>query len=498
MEKIKKFLLGFSFLFSLTSCQFIFGGSTSSSDKPSANDKPETVSVYSFNDLHGSYEDAQSLNEPGWARLDHAIKNDPDYDPETSVILCCGDLFQGGYLAHEDRTLGNRLMEDMNVDCMIVGNHEFDWGTDVLKALAEDTEIPYLGCNILSDDKGEKPSFLKGSQILDKGGVRYGIIGAIGPNQESSISAGKLGDFNFSNDLIYVQNELEDLRKAKCDIILMGIHASEDDEYVEAATRMWDYTSISGIFGGHTHQFKSLMVNDTPYVQAGGNTCGYTKMVFKLDEVRATKRTYVNLSSKSDIYNIPESELNQDMIGHLDKANRDHPEGNVKLSHFNGDFDSYRELNKFVPDAMMYTAKKYQWKQANELIAVHNLAGIRSSIPSGDVTQKILFKVSPFDNKVKVIQNVPGYKLSSLFGSVENKHKTSYYAYSTETDTMFSSNKTYDVITIDFVCEGTYWTRLNIDSPQFDLVEGGYFIRESFVEFLQTQPVFNASDYYPY
>ena len=85
----------------------------SASSKDTSGNKPKTVTVFSINDIHGSLEpyiDPDYGNkELGIARLAYAIKNDEDYDPNTSIILSSGDSWQGGYLAHEDRSLTDKL-----------------------------------------------------------------------------------------------------------------------------------------------------------------------------------------------------------------------------------------------------------------------------------------------------------------------------------------------------------------------------------------------------
>ena len=70
----------------------------SASSKDTSLNKPKTVTVFSINDIHGSlepYVDPDYGNkELGIARLAYAIKNDEDYDPNTSIILSSGDAWQ--------------------------------------------------------------------------------------------------------------------------------------------------------------------------------------------------------------------------------------------------------------------------------------------------------------------------------------------------------------------------------------------------------------------
>ena len=95
--------------------------------------KPEIITIFSINDLHGSIKEYPYQKELGLAKLEYAIKHDIDYDPETSIIISCGDSWQGGYLSHEEKTITDSLLSKMGVECMVLGNHEFDWGLETIR-----------------------------------------------------------------------------------------------------------------------------------------------------------------------------------------------------------------------------------------------------------------------------------------------------------------------------------------------------------------------------
>lgn len=170
----------------------------------------------------------------------------------------------------------------------------------------------------------------------------------------------------------------------------------------------------------------------------------------------------------SKYHSIDDSLLNQEIVNTIAAKSVEYS-SDTKLCEFVGDFNTYAEMNRFVPMMMLTAMENYGWKKTNKIMALHNLAGIRSSLPSGDITRELLFKVSPFDNALKVIQNVPGSQLSNVLGTIEDNHKSGYYAYMVEDDLSFNASLTYDVITIDYVSEGSYWTRNLGSLPQKNL-----------------------------
>ena len=472
-----------------------------SNNKSSVNqstDKPASVTVFSVNDIHGSlekYNDPDYGNkELGIARLSYAIKQDSDYDPNTSIIISSGDSWQGGYLAHEERTLTDKLLGERGVVSRAIGNHEFDFGLKTREELSKVAPYPYLGLNIV-DSKGEIPSFLKKSAIIEKGGVRYGIRGVIDSGIESTIKAGNRGQYTFSDSRNLISAEADYLLSQGCDLVLLSAHADCKSRYVQAIGNTFDSSKISGIFGGHSHRFQNETVGKLPYVQGSSNSRGYCKRTFSLSTKKATSRRYVEAK---DCYNVADSLLEKDILDELDDANKKHPTHN--LATFSDTFSKGGELNRFVPQVRINRAKKQnlgEEKTKRKLVGIHNLGGIRSSIPKGTRTEKELFKFSPFDNLVLVSKSVKGSEIRNSIGSDTAYGVTGNYCYYVEGKSSISSNDLYDVITIDFVATGSYWRGtepfINLNQDGSELV-----IRDRYKNYFRSlgdNPTISSADY---
>ena len=432
--------------------------------------KPEIITVFSINDLHGSIKEYPYQKELGLAKLEYAIKHDIDYDPETSIIISCGDSWQGGYLSHEEKTITDSLLSKMGVECMVLGNHEFDWGLETIRNLREQSPFPYLACNIKDPYGGSVHDLSDSSTIIEKKGAKIGIIGAMGPNEESSISTSALENYTFSEDLNLIQAEVTKLNNAGCDLVILGAHDSvKNSDYLDQVGNRFSTSDIQGIFGAHDHKFivDTAGSHSIPFAEGGSNSKGYCKMTFSLKTKKALEVKMVK-DAYSKYHSIDDSLLNQEIVNTIAAKSVEYS-SDTKLCEFVGDFNTYAEMNRFVPMMMLTAMENYGWKKTNKIMALHNLAGIRSSLPSGDITRELLFKVSPFDNALKVIQNVPGSQLSNVLGTIEDNHKSGYYAYMVEDDLSFNASLTYDVITIDYVSEGSYWKRNLGSLPQKNL-----------------------------
>ena len=424
--------------------------------------KPKEMTVYSINDLHGSLDFDKNNSELGIARLKYAIEHDSDYNPDTSIILCGGDSWQGGYYSFVDKPVTANLLDKLGVKAMAIGNHEWDWGVSTMQELQTYSSFPHLACNIIDKSTSKQVSWaVPSTSILTPGGLKLGVIGAIGVGQESDIKKSIVEGYTFSADKVYIENEVTKLQKDNCDLIVMLIHDSPNsgNNYISSIATI---PGISGIFGAHTHQFEQQLVGSLPFVQAGSNSKGYAKIVFNVQTKSYKRFSYSNCYSQYN--NVSEDKLDQEILKIL-KDEEETYEGNKGMGiYFDSTFSRYNHLYKWVTKAMIFQAQRQRWGSSfsgNELIAIHNPSGIRNNIPAGEVTRNILFKASPFNNNVVVVENVSGSDVIKFMGNdlSGRTNITEYEAYCTETDTPVSVSKTYDVVIIDYLSCQSYFLR---------------------------------------
>jgi 2',3'-cyclic-nucleotide 2'-phosphodiesterase/3'-nucleotidase len=156
---------------------------------------PDTVciSILHTTDLHGhilptSDYDGNS-DRGGLARCATQIRRWQRENPN-SILLDVGDVYQG-----TDVSLRNKgaLMIDMlnhlEYDAWVVGNHEFDWGMECFERVLQQSNMPVLAANMLMDGKlaGEFPDakhpFAKIQPFILKeiAGIKIAIVGITTP-----------------------------------------------------------------------------------------------------------------------------------------------------------------------------------------------------------------------------------------------------------------------------------------------------------------------------
>jgi len=91
-----------------------------------------------------------------------------------SILLSAGDMIQGDNWANLFQ--GKSVIELMNAlefDEMVVGNHEFDFGQDVLKQRILEARFPILGANV------EGLDLLKPYIVKEIAGIKVAIAGIV-------------------------------------------------------------------------------------------------------------------------------------------------------------------------------------------------------------------------------------------------------------------------------------------------------------------------------
>ena len=91
-----------------------------------------------------------------------------------TLLLAAGDMIQGANWAN--MFLGEsviELMNEMRFDAMALGNHEFDFGVDVLKKRISEARFPVLCANV------EGLDMVKPFTIREINGVKIAVIGVV-------------------------------------------------------------------------------------------------------------------------------------------------------------------------------------------------------------------------------------------------------------------------------------------------------------------------------
>ena len=174
------------------------------------------LTILYTNDFHSAFEAIPAYWLPGSPRLGGAAHLAALVERERAAAPNCflldsGDMFTGcmSHLTHGEALM--EMMTLMRYDAMSAGNHEFDYGWQIFEHAAARVPFPILCCNIRY--KGNGIRFTRAYTILERNGVRLGVIGVMGTNAARyTIMPSKVAELEFTDPVA----ETKACRRSDC------------------------------------------------------------------------------------------------------------------------------------------------------------------------------------------------------------------------------------------------------------------------------------------
>jgi len=385
-----------------------------------ATDPLQQITLLHMNDLHGAlYAKAEEYGERGGAaNLVGLIERKRADAPGSVVLLDSGDAFQGTLVSNINQ--GEAVIEIMNlakVDAFALGNHEFDWGLDVLQERSRQASFPFLAAN-LETESGQMLEGVLPYTVVDAGGVQVGVLGLTYHDIQTIVKASAIAGLHSLPPVETVKRYLPELQR-RSDLIVVLSHLGFQEDVALARA----VPEIPLIVGGHTHIELSggHQVGDTLIVQAGayGRSLGQLaigfdrrkKEIVDVDATRETIKVTDAGTANAAVQRIVEKwgaqveEMGAQIIG----------EAAIRLRKGRGEETA---LGNLITDAMRST--DLGDGQAFD-IALHNDGGIRADVDAGEITFAELYAVLPFDNNL-VGLSLTGAQVKEMLENGINSH----------------------------------------------------------------------------
>jgi 2',3'-cyclic-nucleotide 2'-phosphodiesterase/3'-nucleotidase len=398
-----------------------------------------TLDFYAINDFHGALEHKPESNEIGINRLATYFDNKKELNPTGTVILSSGDMWQGS--ADSNITRGRLVTDAMNYigfDAMALGNHEFDWGDELIHSNQARADFPFLGANIFDKRTGRTADFALPYTMIDRGGVRIGIIGTIGASLESSILTSNVINYDFVSIGNIVEQSATYLRSAGAKAVILLNH----DPDVDTET----LGHVDAVFNGHSHSNYRNIVGGKPVLQASynGRAVGHVRFTYTAS---SDTLTYVSSTVDSGLINQNLSE-NQGMKAIYDQYLIE--EINIIKNEVLGEASGYFSKAKLgdlaVKEMLAYGAS------LGAQVAFHNTGGVRDTISAGTVTYGDIYKVFPFDNELIIVE-VSGLQLKWWLAQNDYVAGANRFTNTLDGSIAISDNATYKIISINYLTE---------------------------------------------
>ncbi|MBZ9758126.1 5'-nucleotidase C-terminal domain-containing protein [Mesorhizobium sp. ESP6-5] len=387
-----------------------------------------TLNILHINDWHSriegnnKYESTCSAEEEtkgecigGAGRLITAIAQErKKLEGQNVLLLSAGDNFQGSlfYTTYKGKVEGE-FLNDMKFDAMALGNHEFDDGEAALAPFLDMIKFPVLGANVKANAQSKLGDRVKPSVVVEVGGQKIGIIGAVTNDTPELASPGP--NIKIEDDVKSITAEVEKLKGEGVDKIIAVTHIGYNRERDVIAK----IPGIDIVVGGHSHTLLSntdpkaagpypTMVDNpggykVPVVQAASYSkyLGEFKVVFDDNGV-------VKSASGDPIYLDKSITPDPAVLARIKELGAPiEALKNKEVAETTDVIDGSREscrakecaMGNLVSDAILDRVKG----QGVEIV-ISNGGGLRASIDKGTVTMGEVLTVLPFQNTLATFQ----------------------------------------------------------------------------------------------
>ena len=449
------------------------------------------VDFYSINDLHGKFVDGAS--QPGVDELTTYLKNMRAKD-DHAFFISAGDMWQGG--AESNMTKGlimTEWMNELDFVAMALGNHEYDWGEEYIKANAELAEFPFIAINIYDKTTNQLADYCQPSVVVEAGELQVGIIGAIG-DCYSSIATEKVGNvyFKVRDELTQlVKAESERLRSQGVDCIVYVIHdgygQSQSNNSIPSSQikSYYDVELSNGyvdlVFEGHTHQGYILQDEYGVYhmQHRGDNNGGISHVEIGVNSVTSKVKVNAARLVTTDSY----ASLQDDVIvEQLLEKYKEQIAPAYDVLGYNSVYLGYEALHQLVADRY-YEAGVKKWGEQYDVVLGGGFISVRSpyKLPVGDVKYEALQTLYPFDNDV-VLCSIKGSDLLSYFINSNNEHYYTKYASGLKEAIAANPNGTYYIITDTYTSTYKYAPKSLKEIARY---ESGVYARDLVADYIK-------------
>ena len=403
---------------------FILSG-CSGGQAPSSSSAPDAagagsvkLAIIHTNDTHGY--DLSTDASLGMAAVSQ-LKADYEAQGYETLLFDAGDALQGNILS--DDSEGAVISDFMNAckyDAMALGNHEFDYGADVLQQRMESMDFPVLCANITVDATGELFAQPNATFTLSDG-TKLGVFGLDTAETMTKSATKNTRGLTFAQgDDLYAcaQQQIDELRAQGCDLVVCLGHLGEleSSQPNRASDVVANTEGIDLFIDGHDHLTENVVMkdkggNDVLVVETGCYLANIGVVTYE-DGAFSEKLVAVGeYSGRDDLVGMQVESVSDDIdkrLGHTVGASSFELDGGRNP----GVRDHETTLGDFAADAVRWEATQALGSEPD--VVILNGGSIRASLGPGDITMRDLQSAMPYPNQVCTIQVTGAELLEAL------------------------------------------------------------------------------------
>ena len=348
-------------------------GGCQTKQTPTAPDLRQEIAIFSINDPHG-----RLSNFPKIKPLLTQAKQ--DYD--AVFFVSAGDLFSGNPIVDFYPEKGYPIIDFLNaleMDVSVIGNHEFDYGQDILAHRIAQASFPFICANV-SGGPGALGQVV-GAVTVEKNGIRLAFVGVVetsSPKGQPLTHPKKIQQLDFQDGDAIFSDYATYKEQNNANILVALTHQGEEED----ADLLRIHPYIDLVIGGHTNQIYGQQKTNGFMVMAGKHleTLGKTTIVLVDGEPQSIRFESIDLQAALPV----DADLEE-------KANT-----YANAPEFYKTLGTAAQDHNRTETACFYVKAIREETQAD--LVIQNSGGVRNNLEKGTITPFAIYSIDPFGN----------------------------------------------------------------------------------------------------
>lgn len=250
------------------------------------------IDILAHADFSGRHR--KTKRSPGYAAFASLVENIRAENPNGTAFLDAGDEF---CVNHWGGLPVVGAMSLLKTDAMTLGNHEFDRGREFLTTCIAHADFPILCANVVEKQNG---AFVAGTTpwaILEKAGVKIGILGLTTEYTPYMVTASAFEPFEVRSAIDACRTFIPQMKAAGAQITVVLSHFPfyiEDDDTIsgELYDVMRESPPVDVFIGGHIPGDYAAVVGGTAVLKGGfsGKSLPHARLWFDPEKAEVVKK----------------------------------------------------------------------------------------------------------------------------------------------------------------------------------------------------------------
>jgi 5'-nucleotidase len=352
---------------------------------------PARVQFLSANDVYQLEPDREGRG--GLARLATLVRERRAATPWTLFVLA-GDTLSPSL--HSALFRGRQMIEAWNalgLDAATFGNHEFDWGPEVLRERMAESRFPWLSANVLEAATGRPWGGARRGLVREWGGLRVGLVGLTLP--ETAVTSSPGPAIRFAPPAPSAEEALQALEPLHLRAAVTHLELHQDRLLARAVP-------LHVVLGGHDHDPMVHEEGPTLILKAGSDAVNLGQVEFDLGcggAVLGRRHRLIPVDA-----GVPAAADVAALVARWrEQAER---ELDVVVTRLPAPVDARESRLRREPAPLGQFLAALMRERVGAQVGLLNAGAVRSReiLPAGPLTRRDLRRLLPFDNVVVLLE----------------------------------------------------------------------------------------------